>query len=146
MSLEPNGKPHPLELPVTVQEDEYMRLLEITKEFAAGSEYVLPNVPVTEYVPPKIPATEFLKEAADQMAARAALRDNPEGERTARKIAEVFNALTGHKLTEVDAWTFLLIMKMVRGRSGKFHKDDGVDGCAYFALMAEADSANPERQ
>lgn len=97
-------------------------------------------------ISPKIPATEFLKEAADQMAARAALRDNPEGERTAKKIAEVFNALTGHKLTEVDAWTFLLIMKMVRGRSGKFHKDDGVDGCAYFALMAEADSTNPERK
>lgn len=92
-----------------------------------------------------VPAQNFLKEALEAMQARAALRDSPQGERTAKKIAEVFNSLTGHTLSEVDAWTFLLIMKLVRGRAGKFHADDGVDACAYVALMSEADSTNPNR-
>lgn len=86
------------------------------------------------------PAVGFLGEAQDQMEARAKLRDTPGGERTAKKIAEVFNAITGHGITEEDAWTFLIVLKMVRARAGKYNRDDFVDLAAYSSLMGESAS------
>lgn len=86
------------------------------------------------------PAVGFLEEAAAAMKARAALRDTPKGERTAAKIAKVFNAITGHDLTESDAWLFLLVLKIVRSRSGKYTRDDFVDMAAYSALLGEHES------
>lgn len=85
-------------------------------------------------------AVGFLEEAQAQMAARAKLRDTPGGERTAKKIAEVFNAITGHGITEEDAWTFLIVLKMVRARAGKYNRDDFVDLAAYSSLMGESAS------
>lgn len=87
-------------------------------------------------------AHTFLEEAAAVMKQRAALRDADDGERTAAKIAEVFNAITGHSISEADAWTFLIVLKMVRSRSGKFNADDYVDGAAYFGLLGECESTN----
>lgn len=86
------------------------------------------------------PAGGFLGEAQEQMNARAKLRDTPGGERTAKKIAEVFNAITGHNLTEEDSWTFLIVLKMVRARAGKYNRDDFVDLAAYSSLMGESAS------
>lgn len=86
------------------------------------------------------PAVSFLEEAAETMKARAALRDKPSGERTAKKIAEVFNAITGHDLTESDAWMFLIVLKIVRSRSGKYNRDDYVDLGAYSSLLGEHES------
>jgi hypothetical protein len=88
-------------------------------------------------------AIGFLDEAANAMKARAALRDTPGGERTAGKIAKVFNAITGHDLTEEDAWLFLLVLKIVRSRSGKYSRDDYVDMSAYSALLGEHASTIP---
>jgi hypothetical protein len=89
-------------------------------------------------------AIDFLTEAKEAMEARARLRDSPQGERTAKRIASVFNALTGHSLTETDAWTFLLILKMVRSRSGAYHADDYVDLVSYASLLSECE-ANSDR-
>ncbi len=83
------------------------------------------------------PAAGFLKEAQEAMELKAKLRDTPKGERTAEQIAKVFNAITGHELTETDAWTFLLVLKLVRSRNGKYNRDDYVDLSAYSALMGE---------
>lgn len=98
----------------------------------------------TTYDEPKHPSLEpavgFLGEAQEQMNARAKLRDTPGGERTAKKIAEVFNAITGHNLTEEDSWTFLIVLKMVRARAGKYNRDDFVDLAAYSSLMGESAS------
>lgn len=118
-----------------------------------------PTISITESIPdsnwelfedktgsfePKHPSVEqavgFLTEAQDQMEARAKLRDTPGGERTAKKIAEVFNAITGHNLTEEDSWTFLIVLKMVRARAGKYNRDDFVDLAAYSSLMGESAS------
>lgn len=93
--------------------------------------------------PASEPAIGFLDEAANAMKARAALRDTPQGERTAGKIAKVFNAITGHDLTEEDAWLFLLVLKIVRSRSGKYSRDDYVDMSAYSALLGEHASTIP---
>lgn len=116
-----------------------------------------PTISITESVPDcnwelfeevrlesKHPSVEqavgFLEEAQEQMEARAKLRDTPGGERTAKKIAEVFNAITGHSLTEEDSWTFLIVLKMVRARAGKYNRDDFVDLAAYSSLMGESAS------
>lgn len=63
-------------------------------------------------------------------------------ERSAAQIAEVFNALTGHKLTETDAWTFLQVLKLVRLESQmKNGSGDMLDTCtdmvSYSLLKAE---------
>ena len=89
-------------------------------------------------------AVDFLTEAKTAMEARAQLRDTPQGERTAGRIAAVFNALTGHSITETDAWTFLLILKLVRSRSGSYHADDYVDLVSYASLLSECE-ANSDR-
>ena len=90
--------------------------------------------------PQSEPAAGFLKEAQEAMELKAKLRDTPKGERTAEQIAKVFNAITGHTLTETDAWTFLLVLKLVRSRNGKYNRDDYVDLSAYSALMGECAS------
>jgi hypothetical protein len=91
------------------------------------------------------PAHTFLEEAGNAMKARAELRDTPGGERTAAKIAQVFNSLTVHDLTEADVWQLLIILKMVRARSGKYNRDDYVDMAAYSGLLGECESKNPDR-
>lgn len=93
----------------------------------------------------KINASEFLQDADTQMKARAQLRDKPEGERSMEGLVNTFNALTGHKLTVGEGWEFLILLKMVRGRQGKFNKDDYVDGAAYFSLLGEHESEKDRR-
>jgi hypothetical protein len=88
-----------------------------------------------------IPPEFFLEEASNAMKARAALRDTPEGERTASKIANVFNSLTGRDISESEAWLFLVVLKLVRGMAGKFHADDYVDAAAYIGLLGSHESA-----
>lgn len=90
---------------------------------------------------PKIyPAHEFLEKAGETMKARAQLRDAAAGERSMAKIVATFNALTGHTLSEAEGWEFMVLLKMVRGRQGKFNDDDYTDGAAYFALLGECES------
>jgi hypothetical protein len=92
----------------------------------------------------KRPAHTFLEEASRAMKQRAELRDAEGGERTAAKIAEVFNAITGHNISEADAWMFLIVLKIVRSRNGKFNADDYVDLAAYAGLLGECESVNRE--
>lgn len=84
----------------------------------------------------------FLEEASSAMKQRAALRDADDGERTAAQIAKVFNAITGHDITEADAWMFLVVLKIVRSRNGKFNRDDYVDLAAYAGLLGECESVS----
>jgi len=86
------------------------------------------------------PADGFLDEASRQMKHRAALRDRENGERTAAQIAKVFNAITGNRITEADAWMFLIVLKIVRSRNGKYNRDDYVDLAAYASLLGECES------
>jgi hypothetical protein len=90
--------------------------------------------------PDKQSAHSFLDEASNTMKQRAALRDAEDGERTAAKIAEVFNAITGHEISEADAWMFLVVLKIVRSRNGKYNRDDYVDLAAYAGLLGECES------
>jgi hypothetical protein len=96
--------------------------------------------------PERQSAHGFLEEASSAMKQRAALRDAEDGERTAAQIAKVFNAITGHELSEADAWTFLMCLKIVRCRAGKYDRDSYVDLAAYAALLGESESVNRKRQ
>lgn len=108
-----------------------------------GASAPLPT-PVAE--PIAIPAHAFLQSAGDAMKARAALRDQPTGERSMETIVKTFNTLTGHNLSVAEGWEFMILLKMVRGRQGHFNDDDYVDGAAYFALLGEQESLNPKRK
>ena len=93
-------------------------------------------------------APDFLEQGAKEMRQRAALRDTPEGERSMAKTVTAFNALFGTELTELQGWQFMVLLKMVRGSQGSFHKDDYVDQCSYSALAGECaereQNPNPE--
>ena len=42
-----------------------------------------------------------------------------------------------HNLNEVDGWTFMVVLKLCRERTGP-DLDNWVDGAAYMALAGEA--------
>lgn len=71
------------------------------------------------------------------MKDRAAIRDQPSGERSAAKAARILSAWTDRAWIEEDVWRCLLAVKMARETQGKFHADDITDGSAYFALLGE---------
>lgn len=84
-------------------------------------------------------AYEYCKNAATTMKQRGKENgyDNAKEERSAKQIAAVFNALTGRDLTEQEAWTFLICLKLVR-QHRKHQEDNIVDLVAYSALLGES--------
>lgn len=84
-------------------------------------------------------AYEYCKNAATTMEQRGKENgyDNAKEERSAKQIADVFNALTGRDLTEQEAWTFLICLKLVR-QHRKHQEDNIVDLVAYAALLGES--------
>lgn len=84
-------------------------------------------------------AHEYCKNAATTMEQRGKENgyDNAKEERSAKQIAAVFNALTGRDLTEQEAWTFLICLKLVR-QHRKHQEDNIVDLVAYAALLGES--------
>ena len=82
-------------------------------------------------------AADFLQAGLDALKDRAAVRDQPSGERSAEKAASILRAWTGGNWTEADVWRCLLAVKMARESQGKLHVDDLIDGSCYFALLGE---------
>ena len=83
-------------------------------------------------------ADSVLKKAQELISDRGKERDKPNGERSMLRCVSTFNAMTGHKLTEVEGWLFMLYLKHARSREGAFRVDDYEDAVSYSALMAEA--------
>ena len=83
-------------------------------------------------------APDILRNAAQAIDDRAALRDCPAGERSMARCVAAFNALTGHTLSETDGWHFMSILKLARATAGGHHLDDHTDHAAYAALAGEA--------
>lgn len=83
-------------------------------------------------------STHFLQMASAIQEERANEYDAPNGkERSMAKVVQMFNALTGHQLTETEGWRFMELLKMVRAQ-GKYHEDSLIDGVSYAALAAES--------
>lgn len=82
-------------------------------------------------------APDLLLEAADIIAQRADQRDQPDGERSMRRTVAAFNALYGARITEVQGWQFMALLKMARAAGGNTRRDDYLDQAAYAALAGE---------
>ena len=84
-------------------------------------------------------AYEYCQNAATTMEQRGKENgyDNSKEERIAKQIAAVFNALTGRDLSEQEAWTFLICLKLVR-QHRKHQEDNIVDLVSYAALLGES--------
>jgi hypothetical protein len=85
-------------------------------------------------------ALTIIDEGAKTLGDRGQLRDQPQGERSMAAIVRTFNALTGMNLTEAEGWEFMICLKLVRGRQGKYHKDDYIDIVGYAGLLGECES------
>lgn len=88
-------------------------------------------------------ASSLLLEASRTIEDRASQRDTPDGERSMARATQAFNALKGGdaRLTELDGWLFMCVLKMARANAGKGHLDDYVDLAGYAALAAECMAA-----
>ena len=80
------------------------------------------------------------------MSERANSYDKADGERSIAKTVAMFNALTGHTLTEEQGWKFMCCLKLVRSEQGNFKDDNFVDGAAYFSLAGETAAKNIQRR
>lgn len=63
--------------------------------------------------------------------------DGNGNERSMERIVSMFNTMTGHELTTVEGWKFMVILKLVRSCQGEDKLDNYLDGSAYFALAGE---------
>lgn len=88
----------------------------------------------------EITAPYILQTALDALSQRAAIRDQPSGERSAGKAADILTAWTGVKWVESDVWRCLLAIKLARESQGQFHVDDLIDLAGYAGLLAECRS------
>lgn len=80
---------------------------------------------------------DFMNAAIETVAQRGVDNGYDAGEeRSAAQIAELFNMLTGHNLSEADAWTFLIVLKLVRNRRN-YRADNVVDLIGYAGLLGE---------
>ncbi|MGP5174409.1 DUF6378 domain-containing protein [Psychrobacter immobilis] len=62
-------------------------------------------------------------------------------ERVMDRIVDMFNAATGHKLSEAQGNIFMVCLKVVRSETSAYHDDDHyIDGVNYFAMAGEAAS------
>jgi len=94
-----------------------------------------------EQIKPHWKAHEFLQMAYTSLTSNARLRDQPDGERSAKLAAEILTAWTGMEWKEGDVWRCLLAVKLARERQGDFHADDYVDIAGYAALLGEHQSS-----
>lgn len=83
-------------------------------------------------------AHDLAKQAADILNERGQQNGYDNGEeRSAAKIAKVFNTITGRDLTEQEAWLFMICLKLVR-EGNKHQTDNCVDMANYAFLRAES--------
>lgn len=88
---------------------------------------------------------DFINEAASTIDQRGTDNGYDAGkERSAAKIAELFNTLTGQKLSEQDVWTLLICLKLVRNQR-KFKTDNIVDLIGYSSLLGECLSSTDSK-
>ncbi len=87
-------------------------------------------------------AHELLQESAYTLSQRGEQNGyDKKEERSAADIAALFNAKTGHDISEADAWQFMICLKEVRLKrqqeNGGDIKDTMIDLISYQALLAE---------
>jgi hypothetical protein len=87
----------------------------------------------------KTTASQLLNRAIAIQAQRAAQYDKSGAERSAAKVAAMFNIAKGQELvTESDIWLILTILKIVRGEANGPHLDSVEDLVSYSSLYGES--------
>lgn len=81
-------------------------------------------------------ADAILHACVDIMAERGKKYDTTGQERSAARIAAVYNALKGTSFTAMDIWDLLMVLKLVRAQEDS-GVDSRVDLTSYAALSAE---------
>lgn len=93
--------------------------------------------------PPKDSAPGLLTQALATISQRATDYDTPQGERSAAHAAVIFNAIrrgphnSSVRMTELDAWYFMIALKLARAQQGAPKADTYLDLSAYCALAGE---------
>lgn len=87
-------------------------------------------------------AQDLLQESAYTLSQRGEQNGyDKKEERSAADIAALFNAKTGHDISEAEAWQFMICLKEVRLKrqqeNGGDIKDTMIDLISYQALLAE---------
>lgn len=89
----------------------------------------------------RMQADEVLRIAESAITERSVYDTKKGQERSFKRTASVFNALTGKDLSASDVATLLHTLKLVRWQTakeaGRAHDDSAVDGVAYFGLAHE---------
>jgi len=100
--------------------------------------YVLAKLVTNRAMQQAAPVTpqSVLRTAQEMIDERGKRRDSGQ-ERSMERIVRVFEALTDHKMTEVEGWLFMVVLKLCRERTGP-DLDNWIDGAAYMGLAAEA--------
>lgn len=86
-----------------------------------------------------IGADEILQVANEAIVQRGVMYDSAgqQQERSMGKVVAMFNALTGHELTNEQGWKFMCLLKLARSEQGEFSLDSFIDLAAYAALAGE---------
>lgn len=86
-----------------------------------------------------IGADEILQVANEAIVQRGVMYDSTgqQQERSMGKVVAMFNALTGHELTNEQGWKFMCLLKLARSEQGEFSLDSFIDLAAYTALAGE---------
>lgn len=64
------------------------------------------------------------------------------GERSMAKTVEIFKAITGIEISELDGWRFMICLKLARSTTGKPKLDTYADLAGYSGLAGECALAN----
>ena len=88
-----------------------------------------------------VTAHDILDAAGRHLRDRAPTYDSPDGERSMASTVAAFGVITGLHLTEMEGYTFLALLKMVRVyHASGYHADSYEDAAAYLALAGEAEA------
>lgn len=82
----------------------------------------------------------ILNQAVQELRQRGTMYDGKGyqgGERSMAKTVEIFKAMTGIELSELDGWRFLMCLKLARSTTGKPKLDTYVDLAGYAGLAGE---------
>ncbi len=81
-------------------------------------------------------ASEVMKKAIGIVEGHSKDRDIGK-ERAMKQIVSVFNALTGHELSELDGHMFMVCLKLVRMQRNPSELDNYVDAIGYLGMGGE---------
>jgi hypothetical protein len=82
-------------------------------------------------------ADDILYQAIETLTERGVGYDTNQGERTLTTLVPVFNQVTRNNLSLSDAYTFMVLLKLIRSRQGTDKLDNWLDMAAYAALGGE---------